>query len=167
MRRLLAYLAALAAVAALGTAAPAPAADDGSDAARLGPKVEKFEPRPSDNARLRAAWKRWVKARGPHYATRVQPACGECPGPPPAIRTEVRRGRLVSVRNVTDDKAVGWRRGWPVDRVFRLLRKGYREAAHVWVRYSEQGVPRSVAIDWSEMIADEETFLAVRARVLD
>lgn len=167
MRRVLAYLVALAAVAAFGTAAPASAAAEASDAAQLGPKVEKFELQPSDNARLRAAWKRWVKARGPHYVTRVQPACGECPGPPPAIRTEVRGGRLVSVRNVTDDEAVGWRQAWPVDRVYRLLRKGYRKAAHVWVRYSEQGIPRSVAIDWSEMVADEETFLQVRARVLD
>ncbi len=51
-----------------------------------------------------------------------------------------------------------------MDKIYRLLRKGYREAAHVFVRYSKRGVPRSVAIDWSEMIADEETFLTVRAR---
>jgi hypothetical protein len=168
MRRLAAYAVALAAMLALGAAGSvAPAVADSEGSGRLGPKVVKFVPKASDNARLRAAWKRWVEARGPHYATRVQPACGECPGPPPEIRTEVRRGRLVSVRDVTNDKAVRWRRAWPVDKVYRLLRKGYREAAHVFVRYSERGVPRSVAIDWSEMVADEETYLTVRAHVLD
>lgn len=98
--------------------------------------------------------------------TRVKQTCGECSGPLPVIRTEVRRGSLLSVRDVTNDKTVRWKRAWPIDRVYRLLRKGYREAAHVWVRYSKRGVPLSVAIDWSEMIADEETYLTIRARVL-
>ena len=158
MRRLTSYAVALTTMLALvATGSVAPVAAESESAERLGPKVVKFVPKASDNARLRAAWKLWVEARGTRYATRVIQTYGEGP-PPPVIRTEVHRDRLASVRDVTHDKRVRWRRGWPVDKIYRLLRKGYREAAHVFVRYSKRGVPRSVAIDWSEMIADEETF---------
>jgi hypothetical protein len=165
VRRLASYAVGLATVLTLGLHGPAgPAAAVPSDAARHGPKVEAFEPRASDDARLRAAWQRWVDARTPHHATRVERTCGECQSQPPVVRTEVRRGRLVSVRNVTDDRALPWRRAQPIDQLYRLLRKAHREAADVHVRYSERGVPLSIAIDWSELIADEETYLDVRVR---
>ncbi len=150
-------------VALVATASSVAVVADGVDTARRGPNVAPFEPKASDNARLRDAWERWVDARGPRYRTRVSSSCGECQEQPPVIRTVVRRGSLVSVRDVTHDKKVRWSRAWPMDRVYRLLRKGYREAAHVWVRYSKRGVPLYVSIDWSELIADEETYLTVRA----
>jgi hypothetical protein len=148
------------AVAMSGAISPAAA----EDAQRLGPKVAPFEPRASDNERLQDAWERWIEARGPRYVSRVRQDCGECQGPLPVIRTTVLRDWLVSARDVTNDKKVRWSRAWPVDRVYRLLRKGYREAADVYVRYSKRGVPLSVAIDWSELIADEETYLTIRVR---
>ena len=160
MRALVSLLLAVA-VATSGAVSPAAAADE---AQRQGPKVAPFEPRPSDNKRLQDAWERWVDARGPRYVTRVRQDCGECQGPPTVIRTTVLRERLVSVRDVTNDKKVRWSRAWPIDRIYRLLRKGYREAADVYVRYSKRGVPLSIAIDWSELIADEETYLTIRVR---
>jgi hypothetical protein len=162
VRRLAAYVVGLAAVVALGLVAPAGASPAAAEPP--GPEVRAFEPRASDDARLRAAWQRWVEARTPRHATRVARTCGECQSQPPVIRTEVRRGRLVSVRDVTDDRALPWQRAQPLDRLYRLLRKAYREAADVHVRYSERGVPLSIAIDWSELIADEETYLDVRVR---
>ena len=164
MRRLTTYAVALATMVALvatGSTAPVGA----EDAQRRGPTVAPFEPRASDNARLRDAWDRWTDARGARYVTRVSQACGECQGQPPVIRTTVLKGWLVSAHDVTNDKKVRWSRAWPMDRVYRLLRKGYQQAAHVFVRYSKRGVPLSIAIDWSEMIADEETYLTIRAKI--
>jgi hypothetical protein len=132
-----------------------------SEAARQGPQVKPFEPRASDDDRLVAAWIRWTKARTPHYVTRVQRSC-ECPVQP-RIRTEVRRGRLVSVTDGLD-RTLPWKQAWPMDGIYRLLRRGYRDADSVTVRFNERGVPRRLTIDWSEKIADEETILSVRAR---
>ena len=165
LRRLVTAVAGLAAVVALGVAGPAASAPaERQVAVEQGPAVTPFELRASDNARLRAAWKRWVMARTPHYATRVERSCGECPAPPPVVRTEVRRGRLVSVRTVPDGEPATWRQAQPMDRLYRLLRKAHREAEDVFVRYSKRGVPLSIAINWSDLIADEETYLSVRAR---
>lgn len=166
MRRAVASLVALASVVALGLAGPqgAAVADTAAAAAEAGPKVVRFVPRASDDKRLRASWKRWTEARGTTYVTRVTRHCLGC-GPKPAlVRTEVRRQRLVSVRNDNNDKVLGWGRAWPMDRLYRLLRRGYRNADDVAVRYDRRGVPISVAIDWDELAADEETYLTVRAR---
>jgi hypothetical protein len=155
--RALAALALAIAVATSGAASPVVAAEP----AQQGPKVKPFEPRASDNDRLVAAWRRWTEARTPHYVTRVQRSC-ECPVQP-LIRTEVRRGRLVSVTDGLDN-TLPWNEAWPMDGIYRLLRRGYRDADAVTVRYSDRGVPRRLTIDWSEQIADEETILSVRAR---
>jgi hypothetical protein len=148
-------------VLALAVAVPGVAVGSGLEAQAQGPRVKPFEPRASDNARLVAAWERWRKERTPRYVTRVQRSC-ECP-PQPQIRTEVRRNRLVSVSDGLDH-TLPWKEAWPMDGIYRLLRRGYRDADSVTVRYNERGVPRRLTIDWSKLIADEETILTVRAR---
>lgn len=164
IRPVVGVVAALATCLALLLTTPAaPAAGDGP-AAAAGPKVAVFVPAESDNPRLLASWKRWVKARGTTYVTVVERACGECGSQPPAIRTKVRGNRLVSVHNDTNGKEVGFGWAWPMDRLYHLLRRGYARAEDVYVKYDKRGVPLTVAIDWSEMVADEETYLTVRAR---
>jgi hypothetical protein len=164
VRRPASSLITLAAIVALGAAAPTvPATAD--DGARLGPKVAPFVPRPSDDDRLVAASERWAEAGVDHYRTTVVRGC-ECP-PQPAVRTEVRGGRLVSVRDREHDRSLPWQRGRPVERLFRIIRHGYRSADAVSVVYGSRGVPRSVVIDWSFTVADEETVLSVRFRSLD
>jgi hypothetical protein len=135
--------------------------------AEPGPKVERFVPQSPDNKRLKASWKRWVEARGPRYTTRVARACGECGSQPPVISTAVRRQRLVAVKNADTGKTVGWGQAYPMDRLYRLLRRGYAKAEHVYVKYDKRGVPISIAINWSDLIADEETYLTVRAQTED
>jgi len=163
VRALASYVVGLAGVLALCVAGPAVSESAATaDSARQGPKVAAFVPRASDDDRLRAAWARWVKVRTPHYATRVMRAC-ECPEQP-IVRTEVRRGRLVSVRDVKQHSTLPWSQAKPMDRIFRLLRKGYRTADAISVRYNKRGVPLFLVIDWSELVADEETVLSVRAR---
>jgi hypothetical protein len=157
-------LAALVLTFALGTSGAVCAVSPAgaSEAPRQGPRVAPFVPKDSDDARLVAAWERWVDARTPHYLTRVQRAC-ECPRQP-LVRTEVRRGRLVSVTDVGTGRTLGWKQARPMDGLYRLLRRGYQDADAVRVRYSKRGVPLRITIDWSELVADEETILSVHAR---
>jgi len=125
----------------------------------------RFVPDESDRPRLRAAWQRWAEARGTSYVTRVTRHCLACGPRPAVIRTEVRRNRLVAVHNQNNGHEVGWGRAWPMDRFYRLLRRGHRHADEVRVRYDRRGVPLRVAIDWDVLTADEETYLTIRAQM--
>lgn len=116
-----------------------------------------FEPAATDDPALVQAWQAW-EARGvDDYTTTVKLTCF-CPRIP-AVRTVVRDGEI---RKVTQgDRRLAHRKGHSMDRLFAMIREAHATADHVEVTYTHRGVPKSISIDESEMIADEERYYTV------
>ena len=51
--------------------------------------------------------------------------------------------------------------GYSMDRLFLMIRDGYATADGVEVDYTARGIPKSIAIDMSKRIADEERYYTV------
>lgn len=105
---------------------------------------------------LDAAKARW-KAKGPRsYTMRVRRSCF-CPPPYTSPHTVVvRGGRITRAHEAVRDVAT-------VPRLFRVVQRAIDgKAVRLTVRYdATRGVPRSIAVDQSFMIADEEQALTV------
>ncbi len=138
------------------TAATAPAA-----LRRTGHPIKKFHVRPSDEPELAQGWRTWKARDHQRYTTVVERSCFCLPVPP--TRTAVRRGRVTSV-SYQGEKGEIDERGYEMDALYRQLRRAYRTAATVDVRY-RRGVPVRAFIDGDELIADDE--LGLRVRVVD
>lgn len=116
-----------------------------------------FEPAPTDDPELVAAWQDWEAKGIDDYTTTVKLSCF-CPTIP-AIRTVVRDGE---VRKVTQgDKRLAHRKGHSMDQLFEMVREAHATADHVEVTYTPRGVPKSITIDPEELAADEESYYSV------
>ncbi|UUZ57751.1 DUF6174 domain-containing protein [Nocardioides sp. B-3] len=103
------------------------------------------------------AWQAWEAGGIDDYTTTVRLTCF-CPRIP-AVRTVVRDGEI---RKVTrGDRRLAKRKGHSMDRLFAMIREAHETADHVEVTYTHRGVPKSIGIDESEMIADEERYYTV------
>lgn len=146
----------------LGLAVPSTAAPRGLAAAEPAAPypVRSFEPRPSDPDRLERAWATW-QARGlRRYVTRVETICFCLPGRP--VLTEVRGRTVTSVRAQGRPRELR-RRGYEVPQLYRLLRRAFRTADEVSVRF-RGGVPRYVFLDRIAGAVDDEVTYVVRIR---
>ena len=124
--------------------------------------VRPFVPAADEDADVVAAWQDW-QARDVHdYVISVRLSCFCVPRE--AVRTVVRDDRTVRVER--GDRRLAPARGWSVDEVYSLISEALPASDSVRVEWSRQGVPTSVAIDPSEMIADDETFYTVSVRRL-
>lgn len=101
-------------------------------------------------AKLDAAEQRWEDARIRDYSYRIRRVCF-CP---PEFRREVK----ILVRNGKPRKPPrSYRDVSKVEKLFAVVRDGIEaEAEVVRARYGANGAPRSIYIDRSFMIADEE-----------
>ena len=105
---------------------------------------------------LTAARARW-KAKGPRsYTMRVRRSCFCAPPYTSPHTVVVRGGRIVRAHEAVRDVAT-------VPRLFRVVQRAINsKAVRLSVRYdSTRGFPRSIAIDQSFMIADEEQAFTV------
>lgn len=134
----------LPALALLLIPAPAHATDD-------------FVPTTSDDPALVEAWTAWDAKGIDDYTTTVKLSCF-CPRSA-AVRTAVRDG---VVRKVTQDgRRLALRQGHSMDQLFAMIRAASETADRVEVTYTARGVPKSIAVDPKEMVADEEAYYFV------
>ncbi|WP_297623615.1 DUF6174 domain-containing protein [Nocardioides sp.] len=137
-------------------AAPAVAAADPQP-------VQPFVPGINEEPELSAAWQRWQTKGIDDYVITVRLSCFCVPSD--AVRTLIRND---STRRVTrGERALSPRRGYSVDELFTMIRSASAEADRVDVDYTRRGVPKTIAIDPDEMVADEETYYSVSLTRLD
>lgn len=141
--------------------APTPAGEPSAPYA-----VARFEPSPEDPAELTEAWELWKERRFDAYATRVRLSCF-CLVRPVTV-TDVVAGvgeepgdTVTSVTRRGHDRELG-RRGYPVDRLFRMLSEAYAEADAVEVTYGARGLPRDIVVDWFAQAVDDEQYYRAR-----
>lgn len=131
-------------------AAPAVAAADPQP-------VQPFVPGINEAPELAAAWQTWQSKGIDDYVITVRLSCF-CQ-PSSGVRTVVRDD---STRRVTQgERTLPAGRGWSMDELFTMIREESVEADSVTVDYTRRGVPKSIAIDRDQMIADEETYYSV------
>jgi hypothetical protein len=130
-----------------------------ADAGRY--RITAFHPERTDRAALVREWRVWKRHGIGAYSTTVSRGCF-CPSEAPIV-TDVRRHRVTSVHFAgTTDEVTG--HGYEVEHLFRVLRRAYRTADVVTVHWTRRGVPRSIYVDPSRMVADDEYTLTVRLR---
>ncbi|HXH81280.1 DUF6174 domain-containing protein [Nocardioides sp.] len=114
--------------------------------------TDPFEPAPTDDPKLVAAWEAWESKGIDDYATTVRHHCYCLPIPP--VRTVVRDGEIHKVMQDGRRRPDG--KGHSMDQLFLMLRDAYDNADRVEVTYTPRGVPKSISIDWDEVMVDEE-----------
>lgn len=144
-----ALAAALLPLALFATAGPAVAADP--------QPVTPFVPGIDEDPDLSAAWQKWQAKGIDDYVITVRTSCFCVPTKP--VETVVRNDRTVKVTR--GDQRLKASRGWSMDELYALVRDAEAEAERVDVEWTRRGIPSSIAIDPSTMIADEETYYTV------
>ena len=142
----------LAALLPLGlgaTAGPAAAADP--------QPVQPFVPGINEDPDLSAAWQKWQSKGIDDYVITVRETCF-CVRTEP-VETVIRNDRTVRVTR--GEQRLRASRGWSMDELYSLVRSARSEAERVDVEWTRRGVPSSIAIDPSAMVADEETYYTV------
>ena len=116
-----------------------------------------FEPDATDDPALVKAWQAWEAKGIDDYTTTVKLTCFCVPIP--AVKTVVRDGEI---RKVTQGgRQLAHRKGHSMDRLFVMIRDAQETADSVEVTYTSRGVPKSIGIDESKLIADEERYYSV------
>ncbi len=134
----------------LGAAAgPAAAADP--------QPVQPFVPGINEDPDLSAAWQKWQSKGIDDYVITVRETCF-CVRTEP-VETVIRNDRTVRVTR--GDRRLKASRGWSMDELYSLIRSARTEAERVDVEWTGRGIPSSIAIDPSTMVADEETYYTV------
>lgn len=151
-----ALIAALVPIALIAGAAPAVAASDPQP-------VQPFVPGINEDPELSAAWQKWQAKGVDDYVILVRLSCFCVPAK--AVRTVIRGDRTVKVTQ--GDRRLRPRRGWSVDELFSMIRDASAASDSVTTDYSRRGVPQSIAIDPSTMVADDETYYSVSVVRLD
>jgi hypothetical protein len=142
---------------ALGAgAAPALAAADPQP-------VQPFVPGINEDPELAAAWQKWQSKGVDDYVISVRLSCFCVPEK--AVRTVIRNDRTVKVTQ--GDRRLRSRRGWSMDELFTMIREATAASDSVTVDHTRRGVPRSIAVDPSTMVADDETYYTVSLTRLD
>ncbi|RYB88831.1 hypothetical protein EUA06_18790 [Nocardioides glacieisoli] len=142
-------LAALLPLGLAATAAPAAAADP--------QPVQPFVPGINEEPDLSTAWQKWQAKGIDDYVITVRESCF-CVRTQP-VETVIRNDRTVRVTR--GDRRLKASRGWSMDELYSLIRSARTEAERVDVEWTPRGVPSSIAIDPSTMVADEETYYTV------
>jgi hypothetical protein len=119
--------------------------------------VQPFVPGINEDPELSAAWQKWQSKHIDDYVISVRVSCFCVPAK--AVRTVIRNDRTVKVTQ--DDRRLRPRRGSSMDELFSMIREASAEADSVSTDYTRRGVPQSIAIDPSTMIADDETYYTV------
>ena len=142
-------LAALVPLGLVATAAPAAAADP--------EPVRPFVPGINEDPDLSAAWQTWQSKGIDDYVITVRETCF-CVRTAP-VETVIRNDRTVRVTR--GERRLKTSRGWSMDELYSLIRSARTEAERVDVEWTGRGVPSSIAVDPSTMVADEETYYTV------
>lgn len=122
--------------------------------------VQPFVPQASDADQLEKAWARWQQRGVKNYTITVLRTCFCLPRK--AVVTQVRGGKVVSVTREGKTEQLE-RRGFEIERLYRVLRRASAKAYVVKATY-RRGVPVSIYIDRDRLIADEERGFVVKLR---
>ena len=116
-----------------------------------------FEPTPTDDPSLFAAWQAWDNKDIDDYTTTVTLTCF-CPEIP-AVRTVVRDGEVRKV--MQGGRRLAHRKGFSMDQLFAMIRDAHKTADRVEVTYTPRGVPKQITIDPEKLAIDEERYYSV------
>ena len=122
--------------------------------------IRPFRSSAKDRAVLRRSWQAWRDGGIRSYTTTVRRQAGE--GSFPTVRTTV-DGPLVS-RVEAVDSTDEVKEGYEIERVYQMIRRLYRTAAQVRVRYDDRGVPRFISADPIAEAVDDEFVLRLSLR---
>lgn len=111
---------------------------------------------------LRRKWSRWLETGIRNYVSTARQA-GTLPVRTVAVGPVVRRVETV-VPDGDPTAGPGVRRGYEVERLYRMLRTLYRTADILEVRYDGRGVPRRIFADPAAEVSGDEISLRVRVR---
>ena len=125
--------------------------------------VQPFVPGINEDPELSAAWQTWQSKEVDDYVISVRRSCFCVPGM--AVRTVIRNDRTVRVTQ--GDRRLAPRRGYSMDELFSMIREASAASDAVTTDYTRRGIPRSIAIDPSTMVADDETYYTVSLTRLD
>ncbi len=134
----------------------------GAGAPPSGYVITPFTLRADDRPALKRAWRTWQRVGSGYYNTTVSRSAGE--GTWPTVRTFVKGKKVFAVRVVDESDAKPPRRGYEMDRLFRLVRSLYRSADEVTVRFGKRGAPRLISADPIKDAVDDEFFMRVTLR---
>ncbi|CAM3525114.1 DUF6174 domain-containing protein [Nocardioides zeicaulis] len=148
----------LAVLPAVLVAAAAPSAHAAADPRPVRP----FVPAADEDPDVLAAWQDWEARDVDDYVISVRLSCFCVPSE--AVRTVVRGDRTVRVTR--GERVLPPGRGWSVDEVYELVSRALPESDSVDVEWSRQGVPTRVAVDPSQLVADDESYYTVSVRRL-
>lgn len=116
-----------------------------------------FEPSPTDDPTVVAAWESWEAKGIDDYTTTVALSCFCVERP--VVRTVVRDGEIRRV--LQGGRRLGHGRGYSMDDLFLMIRQAHESADRVEVTYTPRGVPKSITIDPEKLATDEETYYTV------
>ncbi len=119
--------------------------------------VQPFVPGINEDPELSAAWQAWQSKEIDDYAISVRVSCFCVPAKP--VVTVIRGDRTVKVTQ--GDRRLRPRRGSSMDELFAMIRDATATSDAVTTDYTRRGVPQSIAIDPSTMVADDETYYTV------
>mgnify|MGYP006864794326 CR=1 FL=1 len=130
------------------------------EAATYAYAIAPFRVRDDDRPVLRSSWRAWRASKTASYVVTTTRQGGEGAGS--TLRTRVAGPVVDEVESVGGEPAP--RRGYEIERLYRMIRVLYRTADHVRVRYDERGVPRRISADPIEDAVDDEFVMTVRLR---
>ena len=125
--------------------------------------VQPFVPGINEDPELSTAWQTWQSKEIDDYAISVRLSCFCVPAKP--VVTVIRGDRTVKVTQ--GDRRLGPRRGWSMDELFSMIRDAGATSDAVTTDYTRRGIPTSIAIDPSTMVADDETYYTVSVVRID
>ncbi|RYC12651.1 DUF6174 domain-containing protein [Nocardioides zhouii] len=119
--------------------------------------VQPFVPGINEDPELSTAWQEWQSKEIEDYVISVRVSCFCVPAKP--VVTIIRGDRMIKVTQ--GDRRLRPRRGSSMDELFSMIREATAASDSVTVDYARRGVPKSIAIDPSTMVADDETYYTV------
>ncbi|MDE0775190.1 MAG: DUF6174 domain-containing protein [Nocardioides sp.] len=122
--------------------------------------VAPFRLREDDRPVLASAWRTWRASKIASYVVTTTSHGGE--GTDSTVRTHV-AGPVVDEVESADEQSAP-RRGFEMERLYRMIRTLYRTADHAEVRFDDRGVPRRITADPIRGAVDDELVIRVRLR---
>lgn len=131
------------------------------------PKLPSVNQLKQAQAQLNQAQAKWRKTQPQHYSFSLQRSCFCPPEYNKPILIRVFKGKVQQASLMPEGKPLPVERkaeAYPIEGAFKIIQEAIkRRAASITVNYNKQyGYPTTISIDYSTMIADEETYISIK-----